>query len=292
MTMLGKKHSEFAKRKISLSNKGKRSGVKASIETRQKMSDSRKGKKRSPEAIANCILGYKRKVAAGYTHRGGMLGKHHTKESKLKSSHSNMGKKRSEETKRKLSMVMKGSIPWNKGKTGVYSAQHLQQMSDVRKGKPSKNKGRHSSEETRKKVGLASRGRKCSFETRQKMSQRMRGNKNGLGHKQNEEWRIKHSLALTGDSSFTGFRTPENRRVRGSVEYKRWRLSVFIRDNFTCQGCKRVGGYLEVHHIQKFSKRPDLRFDENNGVTLCLDCHMQVDGHRGKFRPVKLKVVK
>ena len=44
------------------------------------------------------------------------------------------GKKRSEETKRKISETKKGSIPWNKGKTGVYSKDHLKRMSENSKG--------------------------------------------------------------------------------------------------------------------------------------------------------------
>ena len=67
--------------------------------------------------------------------------------------------------------------------------------------------------------------------------------------------------------------TPETRSLRASTEYKLWRNSVFIRDNYTCIWCGQVGGLIEADHIEKWSVRPDLRFAIDNGRTLCKKCH-------------------
>jgi 5-methylcytosine-specific restriction endonuclease McrA len=56
--------------------------------------------------------------------------------------------------------------------------------------------------------------------------------------------------------------------LRDSIEYKRWRMKVFLRDNFTCQFCWKRGIYLEAHHIKDFKKYPKLRFKVENGITL------------------------
>lgn len=67
--------------------------------------------------------------------------------------------------------------------------------------------------------------------------------------------------------------TPENKRVRESLEYQAWRTAVYERDNYTCQDCGQRGGRLNADHILPFSLFIEQRFDINNGRTLCYDCH-------------------
>jgi hypothetical protein len=69
-----------------------------------------------------------------------------------------------------------------------------------------------------------------------------------------------------------------NRAVRRSNEFVAWRSSVFERDNWTCQKCRRrskKNRYLriEAHHVKPFATFPELRFVIDNGLTLCKRCH-------------------
>jgi hypothetical protein len=65
----------------------------------------------------------------------------------------------------------------------------------------------------------------------------------------------------------------EDKKIRQSAKYKAWRTLVFERDNYTCQFCNKIGGYLHADHIKPFALYIELRFEVSNGRTLCIPCH-------------------
>lgn len=65
----------------------------------------------------------------------------------------------------------------------------------------------------------------------------------------------------------------ESVKIRKSTKYKNWRSSIFEKDNYTCQCCGKYSGKLQAHHIHSFAEHENLRFDINNGVTMCFNCH-------------------
>lgn len=73
----------------------------------------------------------------------------------------------------------------------------------------------------------------------------------------------------------------KNHLIRNSSKYKYWRTSVFIRDDYMCRKCGELGGELNAHHIESFSKHPALRFDIDNGITLCKKCHIEIHKSEG-----------
>lgn len=65
----------------------------------------------------------------------------------------------------------------------------------------------------------------------------------------------------------------ENYKQRRSERFKKWREKVFKRDDYTCWICGEIGKILHPHHLKEFSIYPELRFEINNGLTLCEFCH-------------------
>jgi len=78
-----------------------------------------------------------------------------------------------------------------------------------------------------------------------------------------------------------GFRNP---RWKGGIprsgsrdpQVAAWRKAVYARDNYTCQMCglrPKRKGQLRAHHRVPWSVASEYRFDLDNGLTLCRDCH-------------------
>lgn len=87
------------------------------------------------------------------------------------------------------------------------------------------------------------------------------------------KYRSKTYIGENG-ANWKGGLTLEKDRIRGTIEYRLWRDTVYLRDDFKCQKCgDNTGGNLNAHHILNFSKFPDLRFNISNGITLCSKCH-------------------
>lgn len=67
-------------------------------------------------------------------------------------------------------------------------------------------------------------------------------------------------------------------------QYKKWRLSIYKRDNHTCQWphCK-ARKKLNAHHINKWADFPGLRYHPNNGITLCKTHHDMIKNNEENF---------
>ena len=213
-----------------------------------------------------------------------LKGSKHSETTKKRIGRSGMGRICSEETKKKIGIGNKNKIvsdetkeklrKANKGK--IISIETRRKISESQKGRIGGFKGRHHSENTKKKLRYisikngnkppSSLGKHHSLETRMKISV------NQIG-KKNHNWK--------------GGRVALRELIRKSFEYRQWRSDVFTRDNFICQECFVKGGIFEAHHKKEFSIILDenniktlydaIRCEElwniNNGVTLCKDCH-------------------
>jgi len=83
--------------------------------------------------------------------------------------------------------------------------------------------------------------------------------------------------------------TDEDRGDRRLIDgYKKWAKNTYKKDTYTCQKCKERkdsnGKYkkLNAHHIEGYAENPDLRIDDDNGITLCVACHHSFHSIYGK----------
>ena len=87
-------------------------------------------------------------------------------------------------------------------------------------------------------------------------------------------------MVRENSQSWKGGLSSENQILRKRKITEDWRKEVFARDNYTCQKCGLHSGngkavILNAHHIKKWSEFPELRYDVDNGITLCYECHME-----------------
>lgn len=227
---------------------------KKTEEHKKKISEAMKRRKISKEHRRKIGEAVKKQWEEG-KRKPVMLGRHHSKETKIKMSKARLerkrrlgyinppatrermsesfkGRKLSEETKRKLSIALKGK------KKPVFTEEHRKKLSEALKGKP---QPWHA-------------GNKCFF------------------------WK--------------GGVSKLSKRIKTSFRYKKWRETVFQKDDWICQKCGRKGGIiLHPHHRRSFTSileenniktledafNCEELWDINNGVTLCNNCHKETE---------------
>lgn len=74
--------------------------------------------------------------------------------------------------------------------------------------------------------------------------------------------------------------------------YKKWRLDVKKRDKYHCQwpGCLS-SKKLHAHHIKRWSDSISLRYNINNGITLCKFHHSMINGNEQSYEAVFFKII-
>jgi predicted restriction endonuclease len=126
-------------------------------------------------------------------------------------------------------------------------------------------------------------GKKLSPQHRKKLVENHRG-RTGQPHTEATKKKLaaihlgKPKLSIRGVNhpNWKGGITPSQLQARHSLEYKTWRRNVFERDKYICQQCGKPGRRIEAHHIRPFAIFPELRYEVNNGLTLCKECHKKI----------------
>lgn len=75
--------------------------------------------------------------------------------------------------------------------------------------------------------------------------------------------------------------------------YKDWRQKVYRRDKGQCQmpNCSRKGKGMQAHHIRRWADASSLRYEVDNGILLCWNCHKEVTGKELYYEGLFNKIV-
>lgn len=141
-------------------------------------------------------------------------------------------------------------------------------------------KGHEHSEETKRKIGLAL-SRKHNFNC----DYCGKGGQTSPSHYKKKK---RHFCSTKCYANFrTEFMQPHEhpcwkggitsmvQRGRGGRKYRMWRTMVLERDGYKCIWCDSKE-QLEADHIKRWSDYPKLRYNVDNGRTLCLKCHNKI----------------
>lgn len=118
------------------------------------------------------------------------------------------------------------------------------------------------------------------------------------------QWMKRHGIEARSQSAYAGWKFSEESRrklseakqgkcigdanpnwrggskhdpVRNRYQAKKWVKTVKERDGWKCTQCD-CEDKLHAHHIKPWKLYPELRFDVDNGATLCEQCHQAAHG--------------
>ena len=206
-------------------------------------------------------------------------------------------------------------IPWNKGKTGIYSPETLFKIGSGRRGKVSPRRGVTLSDETKRKISVAKKGTAPpnkgkvgiyhhTEETKNKLRKIAKSNGYGkwmLGKKRSTETKEKMSASVKAVQKYGRDHhswNPDRESVRGNkrgntnADYHLWARAVKNRDSWKCKiSNDACFGRLEAHHILSWSKFLESRYDVSNGITLCLAHHPRKRFEETRLIPIFRELV-
>ncbi len=243
--------------RLSSARKGKKRISKVSDETRMRISNSLKGRKKPPRSAVHC----------------------------LNISLANRGRRASDATRQRLRDAMKARVISPKHRASLRLA------AERKRGIPrnpetiakmvATNRARVNyvaRPHVVKLIGDISRNRKRTEQEKEKIAAALRGRKRDpeIARKASETKRARRTAPY-----------PEKRQK--DPRYHPWRRAVLSRDGYACKRCGHQSKSNHAHHLQEWSIAPELRYEVANAVTLCNGCHTRT--HHEERRKQRAKPV-
>lgn len=135
-------------------------------------------------------------------------------------------------------------------------------------GKPAWNRGIPASEKSKNILRQANLGKKWLPEELEKRNKTLPRGENHWAYKKDRTQLAK-------------------RQQRNDSTYYDWRLQVYKRDNYKCRikndDCR---GRIQAHHILSWADYVELRYEVNNGITLCQAHHPLKRAEEKRLAPI------
>jgi len=157
--------------------------------------------------------------------------------------------------------------------------------------------GKHTSQKQKDAVRKSSLGNKHRLGIKRTPEEIRKFIESKKGYRHSQETIKKISIANKGQKrpSISGSNHPmwikdrsllKKREQRNDSAYIAWRREVWLRDNFTCKIANPdCNGRIEAHHILGWKSYPELRYQVNNGITLCHAHHPRKREDEAKLSP-------
>lgn len=195
----------------------------------------------------------KRRFINGHQNRGRIP----SEDIRCKYSESHTGNRHTEETKLKISAAFKGEKHPQYGRCGVNSP----------------NFGKKRTDESKRRMSEARTGMTFSDEHKKRLSAAT------TQYLQNQRWNAVAGIIIRG-APIPDWISP---RIGNTYEIDDWRHAVYVRDNYTCKICGATDCEIHAHHIKPKRLYPEMAFDENNGLSLCRNCHISIYNNEELF---------
>lgn len=165
------------------------------------------------------------------------------------------------------------------------------------KKRSASNIGKHKMSESHKlKIIVSNTGKVLSEETKDKIREKRKFQVNTVKGK---TWKVRDTSNMIGKHSgekngrWIKDRTLlAKKQQRSDSAYKDWRMQVWKRDKFKCRISNLdCCGRIEAHHILSWSEYENLRYEVNNGITLCHAHHPRVRAEEKRLVPTFQELV-
>lgn len=108
--------------------------------------------------------------------------------------------------------------------------------------------------------------------------------KGNYGFDQYNEWKALNQQQLIAEQIRASNILRGTEKIEQTKLRVQWGNAVKAKANYVCQRCETTQSKMEAHHLYSYEDYPEKRFEIDNGVCLCVICHLGFhQWHKAKY---------